>query len=1185
MKDRAKAVAARALALLFVAGVIVLPLAASSRAATPTSGGLTTTSASTIGPVTSDDAYSTSTVPTITLTDDPWPTYQGKPMFDGFSGMSFSDPGYTVSIRDESSVAFFVDEIWLVYPKVEYLFNNKDVLPYCGGVDSNMNVVTELRAEHGIVFMPGRPGYVASAADFDASGHPTAQALTDAANAGLCRPLPAGAPLLAAGSPNFLGFSAPISLGSFPQGTELVFATRTGAGIDDACQDRIRKYQWIGGTATPPQGLQNPLPSAPSGDLISLQARDYYNTDPVYVTDLVQDYVSGNTLGNPALWSIDTANTVTDVHHCYVGTHAANAPASIIPTAASMTPIAPDPGAGCAPLSTAANPLTQASTSCWSTAWPMTTPDGRSLFYTGPGSRNVAMNFPQARLQYLQGQTAASGLTGLFGFEDAGLCDYVGGTYQVAGCANQSDYADVGLAVTSLLAATCSPTTTANVITISGQPGYPSVQLGSGWSTSTSTFATSLGYFAPGSTLTFVSAPTGTAPTVSPSNAGSTSTAPGSGAFTVTTGQQVQATVYDPNAPATIVYDPVTGQPLNGGQAVANPDAQLPGGICYDPSWPPIVTKPAQVTTFACSATATAWDFTITNAVDPAAQPTTAGVPIQGQAPAAIDVTWTNGGNVTVPLSSFTPTNTSVTPNVGTAHYTTTLHTDTSATATDPWSAVTGATMAMTGTWSGTFQLAAGPCDPTQKPLTLTPPLPSCTAGATAWDFAVSQITSGISAPSSVSVTWADATSSTETVPLEAGTPAADGVAHYTTSSHTGAAYAPYSSVSATVSFTTVAAASAFTGTLTAASVPCPPPSPTPTPTPIPSVSPSATPTPVPVGGCEQIYNPSGAHVPNAGDNPLSGENPDGFYRLVGISGDHVRIKDTDSSYMTPEWPSGTTIKLTQAVGRTPTYWSGPGATDYEVRLTGDAEMWVYDDHDHVVNKVICYVPRPPKGSVSPAPSGSPCPLSSGDGWSGATASSEDDNGDCSGASPSPTIEPSETPSPTQTAPPTQSTPPGGTTIHVKTSTLTGYSCDPSQWHFVITQIGSAAPSSISVTWANGDRASVALSVVTGGTAQYSTTQDLSTPVTDATAVVPPSWGGQFNISSGPCGTTSAATPSPSPSSPSSTGGASPSPSSEGDQPGLRIVGRSGSTLTLDLCFPQPIGCRLIEVPVTPSSD
>ncbi|MDE3193255.1 MAG: hypothetical protein KGN00_06155, partial [Chloroflexota bacterium] len=920
MKGHAKGIVARALVVLFAASVVVIPLAVSSQAATTTLGqSVPTTSATTIGPITSDDGYSSSTVPQITLTSDPWPQDQGKPMFDGFTGMGFSDPGFQVTIRDESSIAFFVDEVWLVYPKVEYLFNNKDVLPYCGGVDSTGNLVSELRAEHGIVFMPGRPGFVNNTGDFDSTGHPSAQALTDAATAGLCRPLPAGAPLTVAyssngggASPNYLSFSAPISLGSFPQGTELVFATRTGAGIDDACQDRIRKFTWIGGTATPPSGLQNPLPTAPAGDLISLQARDYYNTDPIYALDLVQRF--------PSLWSVDANSTVTDVHHCYVGSHAANAPAASIPSAASMTPIAVDPNAGCTPLDPMANPATQASTACWSKAFPTTSPDGRGLFYTGPGSRNVAMDFPQARLQYVTAQTATSGLTGLFGWEDAGLCDYVAGTFQVSGCASQSDYADVGLSVTSLLAATCSPTATANVITISGQPGYPSVQLGSAWSAATSSFATSLGYFAPGSTLTFVSAPTGTAPTVSPSNTTSTSTAPGSGSFTITTGQQVAATVYNPNAPATIVYDPVTGQPLNGGKAVANPDAQLPGGICFDPSWPPITTKTA-TTSFACSATATAWDFAITGAVDPAAQPTTAGVPLQGQTPASINVTWANGDNETVALSSFTPTNTGVTPNVGTAHYTTTLHTSTSATATDPWSAVTGATMAMTGAWNGTFTLAAGPCNPTQKPLTLAPPLPTCTAGATAWDFAISQIANGISAPASVTVTWADATPTTEVVALEAGTPAADGIAHYTTTSHMGSSYAPYGSVNATVSFPTAAAASAFTGTLTAASAPCPPPSPTPTATPSqsPSPSPSASPSssPVAVGECEQIFNPAGKHVPNAGDNPRSGENPDGFYRLVGIPGDHVRIKDTDSSYTTPEWPSGTTIKLTQAVGRT----------------------------------------------------------------------------------------------------------------------------------------------------------------------------------------------------------------------------------------------------------------------------
>jgi hypothetical protein len=96
------------------------------------------------------------------------------------------------------------------------------------------------------------------------------------------------------------------------------------------------------------------------------------------------------------------------------------------------------------------------------------------------------------------------------------------------------------------------------------------------------------------------------------------------------------------------------------------------------------------------------------------------------------------------------------------------------------------------------------------------------------------------------------------------------------------------------------------------------------------------------------------------------------------------------------------------------------------------------------------------------------------------------------------------------------------TLIHVKSATLTsnGHDCDTTEWHFVITQVGGTAPapSSIQVTWANGQTATVALQGVTGGTAHYRTTLNLSSTVTDATATIDSSWSGQFNLSHGPCG-------------------------------------------------------------------
>ncbi|MDQ5932117.1 MAG: hypothetical protein QG649_202 [Patescibacteria group bacterium] len=89
----------------------------------------------------------------------------------------------------------------------------------------------------------------------------------------------------------------------------------------------------------------------------------------------------------------------------------------------------------------------------------------------------------------------------------------------------------------------------------------------------------------------------------------------------------------------------------------------------------------------------------------------------------------------------------------------------------------------------------------------------------------------------------------------------------------------------------------------------------------------------------------------------------------------------------------------------------------------------------------------------------------------------------------------------------------------IEAKALTDHGCDSSEWHFVITQVDSApnAPASIMVNWANGDSQSVPLDKVTGGTAHYATTANLDSTVTSATTSIYAAWGGQFNLSHGPC--------------------------------------------------------------------
>jgi hypothetical protein len=110
-----------------------------------------------------------------------------------------------------------------------------------------------------------------------------------------------------------------------------------------------------------------------------------------------------------------------------------------------------------------------------------------------------------------------------------------------------------------------------------------------------------------------------------------------------------------------------------------------------------------------------------------------------------------------------------------------------------------------------------------------------------------------------------------------------------------------------------------------------------------------------------------------------------------------------------------------------------------------------------------------------------------------------------------------------------------GSTKEISAKALFDHECNDTEWHFVITQIDTAAdaPASIHVTWANGQSEDVPLQKFTGGTAHYVTTSNLDSTVTSATAVIYAGWSGQFNLSHGPCGAP-----------PSSSSSSSPPPSS-----------------------------------------
>ena len=119
-----------------------------------------------------------------------------------------------------------------------------------------------------------------------------------------------------------------------------------------------------------------------------------------------------------------------------------------------------------------------------------------------------------------------------------------------------------------------------------------------------------------------------------------------------------------------------------------------------------------------------------------------------------------------------------------------------------------------------------------------------------------------------------------------------------------------------------------------------------------------------PVASCTPTTNPGGKNIPPAGNNPSSGENPDGFYVLGATDAvdpnPTVTVSDTRSSFVAGPYASGTKIKLTQAPGATPNVKPGAGAIDWHITLKGDAVVTATDSSGNTAS-VTCHVPPPPK--------------------------------------------------------------------------------------------------------------------------------------------------------------------------------------------------------------------------------
>ena len=111
-----------------------------------------------------------------------------------------------------------------------------------------------------------------------------------------------------------------------------------------------------------------------------------------------------------------------------------------------------------------------------------------------------------------------------------------------------------------------------------------------------------------------------------------------------------------------------------------------------------------------------------------------------------------------------------------------------------------------------------------------------------------------------------------------------------------------------------------------------------------------------PVAACPPGPNPGG-HIPRA-------NNQDGFFRLLAtddVDPDaDIFVRDSGSGTTWGPFPSGTTIKYTEAPGTTPSIRPGSGAVNWVIRGTGDAEVYAVDGSGNQSATVSCLVPPPP---------------------------------------------------------------------------------------------------------------------------------------------------------------------------------------------------------------------------------
>ena len=99
--------------------------------------------------------------------------------------------------------------------------------------------------------------------------------------------------------------------------------------------------------------------------------------------------------------------------------------------------------------------------------------------------------------------------------------------------------------------------------------------------------------------------------------------------------------------------------------------------------------------------------------------------------------------------------------------------------------------------------------------------------------------------------------------------------------------------------------------------------------------------------------------MPTTGANPKSGQNPDGFYQLLGsdkVAVASIVVRDSNNAFVSNPFHSGDKVKITQAPGATPSdSRPGPGVIVSQLKLKGDGILRVTDTSGNVT-EVTCRV-------------------------------------------------------------------------------------------------------------------------------------------------------------------------------------------------------------------------------------